>query len=95
MARLRDTDAKASDIKAHEPSMESSKDASSLPNNGEIEAEAQDDGDDDDDDDSEVDEWSSSDEEDLPMVDNPVDPHNIKVCQLSIISWHRPPLTDS
>ena len=36
-------------------------------------------------DDSEVDEWSSSDEEDLPVVDNPVDPHNIKVCQLSII----------
>jgi hypothetical protein len=90
MAGLRDTVAEASDVKALEASMDSSKDVSSLvPSSSEIEAdEGQDD-----DDDSEVDEWSSGDEEDLPVVDNPVDPHNIKVCQLSIISWH-PKSTD-
>jgi hypothetical protein len=94
MVELRDTVAEASDIKALESSIASSKDASSLaPNNGEPEAnEAQDDHDD-----SEEDEWSSSDEEDLPVVDNPVDPHNIHVC-LSIIYHFMAlprPLTDS
>lgn len=82
MAKLRGTAAEPSDIKALGPSIGSSKDASSLPhNNGEIEAhEAQAD----DEDDSQEDKWSSSDEEDLPVVDNPIGPQNIKVFQLFI-----------
>jgi len=83
MAELKDTPAEPNDIRALESSIESSKDASSLaPNNDETEAnEAEND-----DDDDELVDWSSSDENDLPVVNNPVDPRHIKVRQPSTIS---------
>ena len=82
MAKRKNPVMEASIIKVLEPSIESSqvRDASSLAfNNGEVEANRMQN----DDGGNEEDEWSSSDEEELPVVDNPVDPRNIKVGRLS------------